>query len=297
MRNTKNLKLVEIPEIFQLELTNACNLDCIICPHSLMKRKIGFIQFDLVKKIVKRDAVNTKIIGLHLLGESLLHPQVCEIINYFKKNGIESELATNATVLSRGLSERLIKSGLKTIWFSFDGGTKRGYELIRKKSDFSKTVNNIKEFLSLNQKYNNKVYTIIQMVDYQKSKKEKQMFFKLWGKSGSSEIKIKFLDSWAGTLFSDLICYPDGKREPCEEPWERVSILYNGDVVPCCRDWDGKYIYGNLNEKSLLEIWNGHKVIKLRNEMLNNNYISEPCKSCKEWFIPMNRMISKKELF
>ncbi len=294
MRNTKNLKSVKIPEIFQLELTNVCNLNCTICPHSLMKRKKGFIRLDLIEKIVERDASNTNVVGLHLLGESLLHPQACEIIKYLKKNGIDSELATNATVLTKNLSEKLIRSGLKTIWFSFDGSTKREYESIRRGANFSKVVKNVKTFLELNKRYGNNVHSIIQMVDLCKSEAEKERFYKFWQESGASEVKVKFLDSWAGTLFNDLISQPDAMRVPCEEPWKRVSVLYNGDVIPCCRDWDGKYVYGNLYESSLLEIWNGEKVISLRNEMLKNNNISEPCKSCKEWLIPMNRMISQK---
>jgi len=295
MRNTKNLKPAEIPEIFQLELTNVCNLDCTICPHSLMKRKKGYLRFDLLKKIVKRDAVNTKIIGLHLLGESLLHPQINEIVEYLKQHGINSELATNATVLTKSLSERLIKSGLKTIWFSFDGSAKEEYESIRRGANFSKVVKNIKTFLEINKEYGNNVHTIIQMVDLRKSEAEKERFYKFWQKSGASEVKVKFLDSWAGTLFNDLISSPDEKRVPCEEPWKRVAILYNGDVVPCCRDWNGQYIYGNLNKQSLAEVWNSDRVASLRKEMLTGRYASEPCKSCKEWFIPMNRMISQKE--
>lgn len=295
MKNTNSLKSVELPEIFQLELTNVCNLNCTICPHSMMKRPQGYISFDLIKKIVERDVGNTNIIGLHLLGESLLHPQFVEIVEYLGKHGIDAELATNAIVLTKELTERIVKSGIKTIWFSFDGSTKEEYESIRRGADFDKVVKNIRQFLEINKKNGNKVHTIVQMVNVQKTATEKKDFIKFWQDSGATEVKVKFLDSWAGTLFNDIISQPKQKRTPCEEPWKRVAVLYNGDVVPCCRDWNGACVYGNLNKNSLLEIWNGEIVAGLRKEMLINKYKSEPCKSCKEWHIPMNRMIHKKE--
>ena len=133
------------------------------------------------------------------------------------------------------------------------------------------------------------------MVDFNKGGKEKKRFLSKWSGSGTNDVKIKFLDSWAGTLFSKLMPIPKENRYPCEEPWKRVAVLWNGDVVPCCRDWNGFYVYGNLHNNSLREIWEGEKVKELRRQMLKNAYKCLPCKTCKEWNIPMNRLIVNKD--
>lgn len=294
MKNIQEkFKVSKHPEVFQIELTNYCNLDCSICPHRLITRKKGFMNFKLLKIIVDRDLIN-KTIGIHILGESLLHQQAVKFIEYLSDHNISVELATNATVLTPELSRKLIKAGLKRIWFSFDGGNKKSYESIRKGANYDKVVENIKEFLKTNKESRKPVHTIIQMVDCNKSKQEKREFLKNWKGLGANEIKIKFLDSWAGTLFDKQVEMPKEKRYPCEEPFKRVAILYNGDVVPCCRDWNGSYVYGNLHKNSLAEIWKSKKVKELRRQMIKNDYKNLPCKTCKEWNIPMNRLIIKK---
>jgi radical SAM protein with 4Fe4S-binding SPASM domain len=40
----------------------------------------------------------------------------------------------------------------------------------------------------------------------------------------------------------------------CQTPWDYVSIHYNGDVVPCCKDHSGVVVYGNLYEQTFAEI-------------------------------------------
>lgn len=289
----KKFKVSKHPEIFQIELTNYCNLDCLICPHKLMTRKKGYMDYKLLKTIVNRDLIN-KTIAIHILGESLLHQQVVKFIKYLSNHNISVELATNATVLTPDLSKNLIKAELKRIWFSFDGGNKKSYESIRKGANYDKVAKNIKEFLKINEALGKPVDTIIQMVDYDKNKREKQDFINNWEGFGANEIKIKFLDSWAGTLFDKQVEMPKEKRYPCEEPFKRVAILYNGDVVPCCRDWNGSYVYGNLYKNSLAKIWKSRKVKELRSQMIKNDYKNLPCKTCKEWNIPMNRLIIKK---
>lgn len=44
----------------------------------------------------------------------------------------------------------------------------------------------------------------------------------------------------------------------CRTPLTRVSIHWNGDVVPCCKDHSGVHVFGNLWEKSLYEIEISH---------------------------------------
>ena len=73
------------------------------------------------------------------------------------------------------------------------------------------------------------------------------------------------------------------KRHPCYELWKRVTILYDGRVVPCCFDFDGELVLGDLKEQSLKEIWNGKKMKNLRRLHLEGkiNPINL-CRECKE---------------
>jgi radical SAM protein with 4Fe4S-binding SPASM domain len=43
-----------------------------------------------------------------------------------------------------------------------------------------------------------------------------------------------------------------------------MSILWNGDVVPCCSDLGGKHIMGNAFKDGLMNVWNNKKYKVLR---------------------------------
>ena len=57
--------------------------------------------------------------------------------------------------------------------------------------------------------------------------------------------------------------------------------MVDGKVVPCCVDYDGKYIVGDLKTDSLKSVWNGGKMIKLRKALLEGRKGDiELCSKC-----------------
>jgi hypothetical protein len=56
--------------------------------------------------------------------------------------------------------------------------------------------------------------------------------------------------------------------EKCHYPWYMLLIDTDGDSRPCC--WAGSS-YGNLNQLSLEEIWNGPTTEQMRVDFLNNH--------------------------
>ena len=56
---------------------------------------------------------------------------------------------------------------------------------------------------------------------------------------------------------------------------EWIHINPNGDLFICCADFDFKTIYGNINNKSLKDIWNS----KERSDMVEESY-STMCRKC-----------------
>lgn len=64
----------------------------------------------------------------------------------------------------------------------------------------------------------------------------------------------------------------------CVAPWLCLNIRQDGEVKPCCIS---EYTYGDINKKSLPEIWNDEPIKKLRENMING----VPNKSCKVCYI------------
>jgi radical SAM protein with 4Fe4S-binding SPASM domain len=77
------------------------------------------------------------------------------------------------------------------------------------------------------------------------------------------------------------------KYQPCIDPWFTMSILWNGDIVPCCGDYSGAYVIGNASETQLREAWNNGKITALRRNLINRPQEKTSillCESCDRLF-------------
>ena len=54
------------------------------------------------------------------------------------------------------------------------------------------------------------------------------------------------------------------EQQYCEFPWISMTIMSNGNVVPCTQDYDTEMTFGNIKEQSIEEIWNGPKYQEFR---------------------------------
>lgn len=69
-------------------------------------------------------------------------------------------------------------------------------------------------------------------------------------------------------------------RTVCLRPFKQMYITYNGLVAQCCSDALNKYIMGDINKQSLLEIWYGEPFTRVRDSLLGNGELNDLCKVC-----------------
>jgi radical SAM protein with 4Fe4S-binding SPASM domain len=75
------------------------------------------------------------------------------------------------------------------------------------------------------------------------------------------------------------------KRVPdeysCPQPFERLGIKGNGDVHPCCAQYNYKLKVGSLKDSSLHAIWHSPVMRRLRGCMRDNTWGNHPvCNAC-----------------
>ncbi len=74
----------------------------------------------------------------------------------------------------------------------------------------------------------------------------------------------------------------NSKSSFCIIPWVHLHVSQNGNVIPCCQAPPHKvHRFGNVNEQSIAEIWNGEAINSFRQKMLNN----EPDHRCKQCYL------------
>ena len=289
------------PEVFNIELTNSCPMKCIMCPRKYMKRKVGFMKFDLYQKIIDQLKGYTYAIWLHHFGESLLHPEIDKFIDYAKQNKIKTQLSINPVLLNKNNIQKIIN--LDYLHISLDGTNEETYKKLRgKNADYNKAIKLIHEFL----REKNKPYTTLAIIRMKETETELEHFKKQWKNSGINNIEIKEFTTWDGSIkeIHKLIskpseAYQKNLQYPCIRPWHRITILWDGRVVPCCYDYDGKYILGDLNKQTLKEIWNSQEILELRRQQIFNDLKNNKlCISCKEKYgMPESKLYPINPIF
>jgi radical SAM protein with 4Fe4S-binding SPASM domain len=288
---SKSLIVKGFPVTLNIESTNLCNLNCTMCPRRFMTRKVGMMDFTLFKKIIDESCGFVELVRLHLFGEPLLHKGIVDMINYAENSGIRTVVSTNATMLDERISQEILVSELSFLVLSLDAAKKDTYEKVRASRDFDKVISNIEKFLvKVSEQKSLKIIVAIQMIRMLNNKREEELFIKRWLGKKNVHIFFKDFNDWAGQIeeisrlgqTSSLIL--DQNKSHCFNLWSSLSIYWDGTVVPCCYDYDGSYLLGNVNNQTLFSIWNNEKMEKIRNAhtCYAQNQI-KLCSKCNIW--------------
>ncbi len=282
-------KAPTFPSLIDFEVTNNCNLDCIMCPRDSMKRPKGFMDFDLYREII--DQIPPHKIEkswFHLYGEPLLHPKLPEMIRYArdKANIQELGVSTNCVPLDRERSLALLSSPLDTIVLSIDGATSETYEKIRLKADFNRVVENATRFIELrNEKGLTRPAAWLQIVEMEENASEIEEFKKYWNPllGPQDKLFVKNYTTFAGQIpdRSDYYSRMPRTRLPCSFLWNYFVIYWDGRVTPCCFDVNGDLCIGDLKKASIQEIWTKQEIAGFRKIHLRGTYKEMPlCDKC-----------------
>lgn len=283
------------PYIVVVEPSGFCNLKCVFCPinddkyKNTIKRK--FMEFKLFKKLVediKYFPNKLKVLRFIGNGEPLMNSSIVEMIKYAKKKEIAEkiEITTNGTLLNHSLSESLINSGLDILKISVEAlNEKDFFEIAKYKINMVDYINNIK-FFYLNRKQC-RVYIKINNLALKSDKEEKE-FFSTYG-DYADEIFIENISPvWPNFDNGLNLKYSRGRfgnvvfeRKICSHIFKSITVCADGEVIPCCADWQRKLKIGDITNESLIDIWGKGNLNRLQNLHLTKGKKSfSPCKEC-----------------
>jgi radical SAM protein with 4Fe4S-binding SPASM domain len=268
-RKTGALDLfMKAPPILQIEPTNYCNVNCICCPTARSARSKGYMYFELFQHIIDEAAqIGVKRIRLFLHGESMLHPQVIEMMSYIKKRGLAFHLYTNGMAFDKDSIEAIMRSDVTCadhITFSILGHSKEVYESIMRGARLDRVSENISTFLSMRKELDVNG-PVIETIFYRmpENEHEEAQYVKHW----RSKVDHARLGGEISFSFSE---YKKKERDipvrtqTCSNLWEKMTVFWNGDVPLCCQDVDGEWILGNLEQDSIKSIWNGEQLLSVK---------------------------------
>lgn len=288
------------PPHLEVELNYSCNLRCPMCTWSVEKaieKKEDWFSFEDYKKLLKEAVTKgTKSIRLCYINEPLIRKDIDQFIQYASDVGVvDIIITTNGTLLTKDVSKKIIEAGLTKISISLDAVTEETYNKIRVGGNFKTTIKNIHDFLEVRRSLNRTIPKLrLSFVRSKINDHEYHAFVEYW-KDKVDSIGVQNLENpfeygkFKDPSKKDLIVLDDinnkspPKKFHCPEPFKRMTVRGNGEVLGCCSLYAVNLIVGNWKQNSLEEIWNGEKMRELRKIHKNGEYYKNPvCKSCIE---------------
>ncbi len=275
--------------IIAWETTSACNLQCSYCRASAKlepepgelstSEAIGFID----------EIAPLKPMLILSGGEPLLRPDIFILAEHASDKGLRTSLATNGTLLTPKVVERIAASGIKRVSISLDGASPKKHDANRGSGCFMQTMNGIE---NLRDKIDFQINTpitrgnkdeILSMFDLAEKMGAKALHFFFLVPTGrgreedlisplEQEEILEMIDgeSIRRTIEIQVTCAPqyariikakEGRRRSggCLAGSSFVFVSRRGDVYPCGYL---PLLAGNIREKSFHEIWENAPIFK-----------------------------------
>lgn len=258
----------EYPVYLLIEPTNNCNFKCVMCPRKNMIRPLGQMELQLFQKIIDEVEGKVEFIWLHFFGEPLMNKKIIDFINYAGGKGITLGMSTNGFFLDNNIINELLNSKLDLLLISIDSLSQDTFQKIRLGGDLSIILKNVDILLKCHKQKNSPLNIVLSMINLPFNQKELNHFLSNWKKSSGINVVIKPFDNFAGQE-EDIVKLSTSVKNyneelQCVEPWRGLAIGWDGQIVPCCYDFDYKYPLGNVHDSSIFDIWNSNKMMLLR---------------------------------
>ena len=299
------------PIELEVGLTNACNHRCIFCAVDYTGYKPTRINSQLlIDNLEHLSQRGVKSIIYAGEREPLLHKDAPNIINCTKRLGIDVALSTNGVLLTPDVLKECLKS-MTWIRFSTAGITDKTYDKIQrsKPGDLSKVLFHMEEAVRVKKEYGLHTTLGVQLLLLPDNKKEVVLMGKRLREIGVDYFTIKPFSQHPQSQqilqvdYTEMLELEKEVRElqtdqykiyfrahsmqklACERGYKQcwalpfmVYIDAKGNLWPCIAFMGKDELkYGNLNEASFVEIWEG-KHRKEVEEILMNMNLERNCR-------------------
>jgi radical SAM protein with 4Fe4S-binding SPASM domain len=288
--------------VYNIELTNNCPMKCVMCPRTEhMTREIGNMDFDLYRSVIDQMVADNpehcsgKLVALHHFGESLMHREFDRFIAYAEGKGVSTVLSVNPITFTDRVIEQLLESAPSQLFISLDGHDDKSFFAIRGVEDaWERSRDKLFKYLERKRERGVKTRIVVNMIDFRLNRNSIDQLKDYWEKvPGVDEFCPKTFGTWIGDAQEinqlkdgalNVLANADRRQSyvSCNRPWEILTVTWDGDVVPCCYDYDKKEPLGNVRDQSLLAIWNGEPMQRLRRQFVTGRIETPLCKDCEE---------------
>ena len=303
--------LRSLPRRLVLELTNACNLNCIMCGRNAAQFKPTMFQMEWLKYF--EPMLDTmEEVTLMGWGEPTIHPNFVQMLELIHRHDARIYFCTNGMRLGK-LKQAIFDNHVDVFAVSVDGATAESNGRIRRGSDLDYITAQLKEIKAY-QKSHNLSYPYINFVfcAMKSNLHELPDLVRLAGEIGIEEVKAVYLTAFDEKMAAESLWdsrdevaevfekatqlgdelgvtlklphlqgedpAKDGLHKDCFVAWRDFFLGSDGMVRPCMSTPTQFFAFDPT--KPFDEIWNSESYQRFREGVNQAQKMDKPCQRC-----------------
>ena len=266
-------------KMIEIEASGRCNTHCLHCPREAISRPLGVMDrevFDaLAAKLLASDAFDA--VAFSGMGEPTLNPHLPHFVRTLSQR-MPVSLTTNVSRLKREQIEALLDAGLDSVYASFSGHTPELYRQMMGGLDFYQASETVRELVRL-AKGRARVSANVSVTPL--TRPHVAAIRAHLESLGVEEPLFAMCHNRAGYLPDLCICntpMPPAGEGRCDIFDNTLFVAWNGDVLACCHDLEGKGRLGNLVTDDLAEI------MEKKRRIVQEGVRFEMCAECNDMY-------------
>lgn len=303
--------LKSYPRRLVFELTNACNLNCVMCGRNAADFKPTVFDMDVFRSFEPlMDTIEE--VTLMGWGEPTIHPHFIEMLEIINKHSARKYFCSNGMNLQK-IKDAIFDYNVDVFAVSLDGATDETNARIRRGSDIAQITKDLKEIVTIKRERGLKYPWINFVFCAMKSNiHELPDLVKLAAEIGIEEVKVVYLTVFGEDLLNEslwghddlirkyfqeavkiseetgiILKLPhyigedvagDKLHKDCYVSWRDFFLGSDGYVRPCMSTPIQFFQYDKT--KNFMELWNSKEYQNYRAIVNDEQKMDNPCKRC-----------------
>jgi hypothetical protein len=306
-----------IPLNVDIELASICNLACPMCywgdsdfsksmnvNDSDGGKKKRFMPIEMAKRLIDECVkIGVPALKMNFRGESTLHPQYRDIMIYARqriaectccKGGFHFEKTENGAAFVPAFHEVLVNTNANSPAESVDG--------LMAATKVMVSLDSMDPIIYPQIRVNGRLERALEVIAELKERghpdvwvrrvvtrlnKDEPFVEKVKEKFGS-DTKVSEHYAFDRNHYAHMALeteYEKWERVYCGYPSQRIIVTASGVCLPCCVDWGQEIEIGSWPRQSLLEIWKGEPMARLRRDLRRGALSTAPkiCQNCTSY--------------
>ena len=257
------------PRMFMLQTTTACNASCVFCPLPGLRKTMpqGKMEEALFRRIVDQAAEHPEVacLNLFLMNEPLTDRRMVQRLHYAGERCPRAQISlwTNAVALRRDVADRLLDSPLNSLGVSLHAHHPDTYQRLTGRKDFYRILSDLVYFVEQRLARRPHMELVLRYVGASAMSDDEKAELRQFWQDGQVKLDIDdgFLSRAGNQRAPAEVTEPHRWMAGCKALGgpKQAHVLYTGQVVLCCMDYQRRSFLGDLSEQSVAEVWSSER--------------------------------------